>query len=59
MELCPPLHQSVVAIEKAAFRSPLTKIANFTFTYRQKLGLKKKKTDYYQFQDRKWLYLNN
>ncbi len=29
----PPLHLSVVAIEKGAFRSPSTKVINFTFTY--------------------------
>ena len=33
MESCPPLHLSVVAIEKGAFRSPLTKGDNFTFTF--------------------------
>ena len=33
MELHPPLHLIVVAIEKGTFRSPLTKVANFTFTY--------------------------
>ena len=27
------LHLGVVAIEKGAFRSPSTKVANFTFTY--------------------------
>ena len=27
----PPLHPGVVAIEKRAFRSPLTMVANFTF----------------------------
>ena len=31
MEWCPPLHLSVVAIEKGAFGSPLTKVANFTY----------------------------
>ena len=31
MELCPPLLLSVVAIEKEAFGSPLTKMANFTY----------------------------
>ena len=30
MELCPLLHLGVVAIEKRAFRSPLSKVANFT-----------------------------
>ena len=29
----PPLHCSVVAIEKRAFRSPLTKVANFTLLF--------------------------
>ena len=27
----PPLHLGVVAIEKGAFESPLTKVANFTY----------------------------
>ena len=27
---CPPLHPGVVAIEKGAFRSPSTKVANFS-----------------------------
>ena len=31
MELRPPLHLSVVAIEKGAFGSPSTKVANFTY----------------------------
>ena len=31
MEQCPPLHLSVVAIEKGAFKTPLTKVANFTY----------------------------
>ena len=31
MELCPPLHHGVVAIEKSAFGSPSTKVANFTY----------------------------
>ena len=31
MELRPPLNHGVVAIEKGAFSSPSTKIANFTF----------------------------
>ena len=30
-ELCPPLHLGVVAIEKGAFESPLTTVANFTY----------------------------
>ena len=30
MELRPPLHLGVVAIEKGAFGSPSTKVANFT-----------------------------
>ena len=30
MEEHPPLHFSVVAIEKGAFESPSTKVANFT-----------------------------
>ena len=29
-ESCPPLHLGVIAIEKGAFGSPSTKIANFT-----------------------------
>ena len=29
----PPLHLGVVAIEKGAFGSPSTMVANFTFTY--------------------------
>ena len=33
MEYRPPLHLGVVAIEKGAFGSPSTKVANFTFTY--------------------------
>ena len=31
MELCPPLHLGVVAIEKGAFRLPSSKVANFTY----------------------------
>ena len=31
MELRPPLHLGVVAIEKGAFESPSTQVANFTF----------------------------
>ena len=31
MELRPPLHLGVVAIEKGTFGSPLTKVANFTY----------------------------
>ena len=31
MEWCPPLHLGVVAIEKGAFGSPLTKIASCTY----------------------------
>ena len=30
MEKRPPLHRGVVAIEKGAFESPSTKVANFT-----------------------------
>ena len=30
MELHPPQHLGVVAIEKGTFESPLTKLANFT-----------------------------
>ena len=30
-EWCPPLHLGVVAIEKGAFGSHLTTVANFTF----------------------------
>ena len=33
----PPQHFGVVAIEKRVFWSPLTKVANFTFTYRLEL----------------------
>ena len=32
-KLCPPLHFSVVAIEKGASGSLLTKVANFTLLY--------------------------
>ena len=38
MELHPPLHLSVVAIEKGAFWSPLTKVANFTYLLSYKDG---------------------
>ena len=31
MELHPPLHFSIVVIEKGAFRSPSTKVASFIF----------------------------
>ena len=31
--VAPSLHLGVVAIEKGAFRSPLTMIVNFTFIY--------------------------
>ena len=31
MELSPPLHLGVIAIEKGAFGSPLTKVTNFTY----------------------------
>ena len=31
MEYLPPLHLGVVAIEKGAFGSPSTKVANFTY----------------------------
>ena len=33
MELYPPLHLGVEAIEMGAFRSPSIKVTNFTFTY--------------------------
>ena len=33
MELHPPLHLGAVAIEKGAFRSPSTVVANFTFYF--------------------------
>ena len=33
MEWHPPLDLSVVAIEKEAFWSPLTKVANFTYKW--------------------------
>ena len=33
MEYHPPQHLGVVAIEKGAFRSPLTKVANLLTTY--------------------------
>ena len=36
--VCPPLHLSVVAIEKGAFWSPSTTVANFTF-YKKDLAL--------------------
>ena len=29
----PPLHLGIVAIEKGVFKSPLTMVTNFTFTY--------------------------
>ena len=34
-EVAPSLHLSVEAIEKRAFKSPSTKVANFTFIYLQ------------------------
>ena len=34
MEYRPPLHLDVVAIEKGAFNSPSTKVANFTYLER-------------------------
>ena len=34
-----PLHFGVVAIEKRAFRSPSTIVANFTFTFTKTLGI--------------------
>ena len=39
MEKCPSLHFGVVAIEKGAFRSPLTKVANFTFLLLNPFGI--------------------
>ena len=36
MELRPPLHLGVVAIEKGAFGSPATKVANFTLQHFEK-----------------------
>ena len=33
MEYRPLLHPGVIAIEKGAFRSSSTKVANFTFSY--------------------------
>ena len=33
MELRPPLHLGVVAIEKGAFGLPSTKVINFTYYY--------------------------
>ena len=36
MELRPPLHLGVVAIEKGAFGLPLTKVANFTYVCKEK-----------------------
>ena len=33
MEQHPPLHLGIVAVEKGAFGSPSTKVANFTFIY--------------------------
>ena len=35
MELRPPLHFGVVAIEKGTFRSPLIKVTNFTYIKHQ------------------------
>ena len=35
MEKRPPQHLGVVAIEKGAFWSPSTKVANFTYFYRR------------------------
>ena len=37
MELCSLLHFGVGAIEKGAFRSPLTKVSNFTLLLEVKL----------------------
>ena len=36
----PPLHIGVVAIEKGAFRSPSTTVANFTYLFNQTTILK-------------------
>ena len=36
MELHPPLHLGVVAIEKGAFGSHLTKVANFTLPVQER-----------------------
>ena len=33
MEWRHPLHLDIVAIEKGAFRSPSTKVANFTYLF--------------------------
>ena len=38
MEYHLPLHLGVVAIEKGAFRSPSTKVVNFTYIYISKVG---------------------
>ena len=35
VQLAPSLHLGVVAIEKGAFGSPSTKVANFTYFYNQ------------------------
>ena len=40
MELRPPLHLGVVAIEKGAIGSPSIKVANFTFSKTDKEILK-------------------
>ena len=42
MELHPPLHLGVVAIEKGAFGSPLTAVANFSLLINQKCQEKPK-----------------
>ena len=38
MELHPPLHFGVLAIEKGAFGSPLTKVAIFTYLFDLEIG---------------------
>ena len=37
MEYCPTLDIGVVAIEKGAFKSPSTKVTNFTYLYIQEI----------------------
>ena len=39
MYVYPPLHLGVVAIEKGAFSSPSTTVANFTLLYLYELSL--------------------
>ena len=49
MELCPPVHLGVVAIEKGAFGSPSTTIGNFTLLiYGRDVTVKKYKRQYFK-----------